>query len=153
MEKKHLGFLLVMLFFSTAAFSQLAVGVRGGTFGVDGNSYGGVEVSIQDIGNYEFDLGWISNDSWKVTGLKLFSLIGNEKKLSLYGGIGLGAGVNSANEFNANFALDAGISLRLIKILQLTLDYRPEWAMTNNSSNNTRFSWNNIALGVRIAFK
>jgi|LGVD01.1.fsa_nt_gb hypothetical protein len=147
------SFLVFIFFLSIDGNSQVAVGLRGGVFGVDGNSYGGVELSVQKIGSYEFDLGWISDGSWKLTGLKQFTLIGSKKAFSLYGGGGMGVGLDASSEFQANFALNAGLSLRLIKILQLTLDYRPEWAITGNTSNNTQFSWNNIALGVRIAFE
>jgi len=151
MKKRYLGLLLVVLMFSVSGFSQSAIGVRGGVFGIDGNSYGGLEVSYTKIGSMELNVGWTGSDAWKATYLKQFGLIGNANKFLLYAGLGVGAGAISS-QFHANLAVDAGISLRLLKFLQLSLDYRPEWAMTSNSYTETSFTWNNIALGVRLAF-
>lgn len=151
MMKKYLGTLVIALFLSVAGFSQSAIGVRGGVFGVDGNAYGGLEVSYTKIGSMELDLGWTGSDAWKLTFLKQFGLIGNADKFLLYAGLGAGAGAISS-QFHANVAVDVGISLKLLKFLQLSLDYRPEWAITSNSYNSTSFTWSNIALGVRFAF-
>ena len=151
MKKKYFGFLVALFLFSAVGFSQSAIGVRGGVFGVDGNSYGGLEVSYTKIGSMELNVGWTGSDAWKATYLKQFGLIGNADKFLLYAGLGVGAGAISS-KFHANLAVDVGVSLKLLKFLQLSLDYRPEWAMTSNSYNNTSFSWNNIALGVRFAF-
>jgi len=151
MIKKYFGLLVIVLLFSTAGFSQSAIGVRGGVFGVDGNAYGGLEVSYTRIGSMELDFGWTGSDAWKATYLKQFGLIGSPDKFLLYAGLGVGMGAVSS-QFHANAAVDVGISLKLLKFLQLSLDYRPEWAMTSNSYTETSFTWNNIALGVRFAF-
>ena len=151
MKKRYLGLLLVILMFSVDGFSQSAIGVRGGVFGVDGNSYGGLEVSYTKIGSMELDFGWTGADAYKFTFLKQFGLIGNAEKFLLYAGFGAGLGAISS-EFHANAAVDVGISLKFLKFLQVSLDYRPEWAITSNSYDSTSFSWNNIALGLRFAF-
>lgn len=154
--KKHFLITIIALVFASAGYSQTGIGIRGGMFGVDGNSYGGLEVSLQGIASYELDFGYIDGGNWKFTALKLFKLIGKREGFCLYAGLGAGAGlVNGTiieNEFHANLAVDVGVSLRILKFLQFTLDYRPEWAMTNNSYTDTAFEWGNIALGARIVF-
>lgn len=159
--KKSVLLLVVMLVFGLSnTYGQTAIGLRGGVFGVDGNSFGGAEISVQGIGNYEIDLGWIDSKngySWKITGLKLFHLLGNREKFSMYAGAGVGLGTNHRiikddNVFHANLAADLGVSWRVVKFLQLTLDYRPEWNLTK-SSTDTSFEWSNIALGVRYVLK
>jgi len=154
--KKHIFITIFALMFSASAFSQTGIGIRGGMFGVDGNSYGGLELSLQSIANYEIDFGYISGGNWKVTALKLFKLAGDEEFLCLYGGAGAGAGLVTTpvidDEFHANLALDLGVSIRVLDFLQFTLDYRPEWALTKNSYSDSAFEWTNVALGARFVF-
>ncbi|MEN8139432.1 MAG: hypothetical protein ABFR62_13480, partial [Bacteroidota bacterium] len=149
--KKILFISSLLLLFSLSGFSQNAIGIRGGVFGVDGNAYGGVEFSFQGIGSHEIDFGYISGGTWKFTGLKLWTLAGNRDRFSFYGGAGVGLGLQREH-FHANLAVDLGLSLRIVKFLQFTLDYRPEWALTKNSYVDDAFSWNNIALGFRFVF-
>jgi len=150
MMKKLLGLALLMML-SIGAYSQSAIGIRGGVFGVDGNSYGGLEVSYTRIGSMELDFGWTGNNSYKFTYLKQFGLVGDANNFLLYAGLGAGLGAISS-QFHANAAVDVGVSWKLLNFLQLSLDYRPEWAITSNSYTETSFSWNNIALGLRYAF-
>ncbi|MEN8228653.1 MAG: hypothetical protein ABFS38_10905 [Bacteroidota bacterium] len=131
-----------------SASAQTGIGARG-LFGVEGNSYGGIEISLQKIGKHEWDLGW-SNDSWKFTGLKLFNFIGGaDGGLGLYGGIGAGIGYsNHYDEFFGSFALDLGSYLWLGPI-QVGLDWRPEWNVFNYSGKDVSF---NVALSARLMF-
>ena len=151
MKRKYFGLFVALFLFSVAGYSQSAIGVRGGVFGIDGNSYGGLEVSYTKIGSMELDFGWTGADAYKFTFLKQFGLIGDANKFLLYAGLGAGLGAISS-EFHANAAVDVGISLKFLKFIQVSLDYRPEWAITTNSYDSTSFSWNNIALGLRFAF-
>ena len=136
---------LLMTMFATAG-AQTGIGARG-IWGLDGGAYGGLELSIQSIGRFEFDLGW-SNDSWKFTGLKLFNLIGGGK-FGLYGGFGAGIGYSNLNdEVFGTFAVDLGTYVRLGPI-QLGLDWRPEWNVFNAPNSDVSF---NLALSARLMF-
>lgn len=126
--------------------AQTAIGARG-LFGVEGNSYGGIELSIQKPGRVEFDLGW-ANDSWKFTGLKLVDFI-PRKNFALYGGIGGGLGYSRFyDEFFGSFALDIGTYV-LVGPIQIGLDWRPEWNVFNYPGNELSF---NVALSGRFLF-
>jgi hypothetical protein len=138
--------LLLILMFGTAS-AQIAIGARG-LFGMDGNAYGGVELSVQNIGRSEFDLGW-ANDSWKFTGLKLFNLLGG-RGMGLYAGIGGGLGYYRTQEYDevyGTLAVDLGSYLMLGPV-QLGLDWRPEWYVINHSGSNVS---SNVALSARLA--
>jgi len=127
--------------------AQWAVGARG-LLGVEGNAYGGVELSVQNIGRSEFDLGW-ANESWKFTGLKLFSLL-RAGSFGLYAGLGGGIGYYNTHvydEFYGTLALDLGTYLKVGPV-QLGLDWRPEWYVINYSRQDVGF---NLALSARLA--
>jgi hypothetical protein len=79
----------IFLFMISNLSGQTAIGARG-LFGVEGNSYGGAELSIQKPGRSEFDFGR-ANDSWKLTGLKLVNLT-RGRDYAIYGGVGGGLG-------------------------------------------------------------
>lgn len=137
------GLLAIMI---TSASAQTAIGARG-LFGVEGNSYGGIELSIQKPGRSEFDLGW-ANDSWKFTGLKLVNFI-PRRNFGFYGGIGGGLGyTHRYDELFGSFALDLGTYI-LIGPIQLGLDWRPEWNVFNYQGNDISF---NVALSGRLLF-
>ncbi|MCK4750989.1 MAG: hypothetical protein KAT15_28215 [Bacteroidales bacterium] len=126
--------------------AQTGIGARG-IFGVEGNSYGGVELSIQKLGRSEFDFGR-SNDSWKFTGLKLINIV-PRRNFALYGGIGGGVGYSRRyDELFGAFALDLGTYI-LIGPVQLGLDWRPEWNVFNYTGNDLSF---NVALSGRLVF-
>ncbi len=139
--------LIVLLFLAATqmADAQLALGVRG-ALGFDGNAYGGAEISFQNIDRFEADLGWM-NDSWKLTGLALHSFI-KGRSLGLYAGIGAGVGYNenSSNVF-LTLAADIGFYLRLLRFIQLGVDWRPEWAVINAPGNDFT---SNVALSIRF---
>jgi hypothetical protein len=136
---------LLLLFMAGTASAQLAIGARG-LFGVQGNAYGGVELSVQNIARSEFDLGW-ANDSWKFTGLKLFSLLGGERA-GFYAGLGGGIGYyNLYDELYGTFAADLGCFVMLGRV-QMGLDWRPEWYVINHSGSDVAF---NLALSARLA--
>lgn len=143
----YLTALVLVLMFGSAS-AQFAVGARG-LFGVEGNAYGGVELSVQKIGHSEFDLGW-ANNSWKFTGLKLFSLI-EGRGFGLYAGAGGGFGYYNTHVYDEVFgtlALDLG-SYVMLGPVQVGLDWRPEWYIINHSGSDVSF---NVALSVRLAF-
>ena len=130
----------------SSASAQTAIGARG-LFGVEGNSYGGVEFSVQKPGRSEFNFGR-ANESWKFTGLKLFNFI-PRRNFAMYGGIGGGIGYSDRYEdFFGSFALDLGAYV-LIGPIQLGLDWRPEWNLFNYSGNDVAF---NVALSGRFLF-
>jgi hypothetical protein len=138
---------VLLLFIFGVASAQWAIGARG-LFGVEGNAYGGVELSVQNIGRSEFDLGW-ANDSWKFTGLKLFSLLGG-RQMGLYAGLGGGIGYYNSHvydELYGTLAVDLGSYLMLGPV-QVGLDWRPEWYVINHSGSNVSF---NLALSARLA--
>jgi len=138
--------LLVLMFGSVSA--QFAVGARG-LCGVEGNAYGGVELSVQKIGRSEFDLGW-ANNSWKFTGLKLFNLLGGGG-FGLYAGAGGGFGYYNSHEYDEVFgtlALNLG-SYVMLGPVQVGLDWRPEWYIINHSGSDVSF---NVALSARLVF-
>ncbi|MEZ5071125.1 MAG: hypothetical protein R2751_09175 [Bacteroidales bacterium] len=146
---KTLRYTLLLIFvvsLSSLANGQTGIGARG-ILGVDGNAYGGGELSIQKLGRSEFDLGW-ANDSWKLTGLKLFEFTNNPGS-GIYGGIGGGLGYSDwYDEFFGNFALDLGAYI-LVGPIQLGLDWRPEWNVFNYWGNDVTF---NVALSGRFVF-
>jgi len=114
---------------------------------MDGNSYGGLEFSVQNPGEWEFDLG-SANDSWKATGLKHRSIV-DRRNLGVYWGGGFGLGYYEPyDEFFGSFALNLGSYMRLGH-LQLGLDWRPEWYFLNYSGNDLAF---NLALSGRWIF-
>ena len=137
----------IMLFTLFSGVSaQTGIGARG-IFGVEGNSYGGAELSLQKLGRYEFDMGW-ANDSWKLTGLKLVNVIPG-RNFAVYVGAGGGLGYTRRyDEVFGNFALDVGTYI-LIGPFQLGLDWRPEWYLLNYSGRDLSF---NLALSGRIVF-
>jgi hypothetical protein len=147
---KKLRYLIVavpLFFVLSAASAQWAIGARG-LFGVEGNAYGGVELSVQNIARSEFDLGW-ANDSWKFTGLKLFSLLGG-RGAGLYAGLGGGIGYYNSNlydEVYGTLAADLGCYVMLGPV-QVGLDWRPEWFVINHSGSDVSF---NLALSARLA--
>ena len=143
---KKIVFIFLLSATTTLAFSQIAIGARG-LFGVDGNAYGGLEVSLQKPGQSEFDLGFL-NDSWKFTGLKQFSLLPS-RDLGLYLGAGFGIGYYEPHdEVFANFAGNLGTYV-ILGPVQLGLDWRPEWNFFNTPGNDLIF---NVALSGRIVF-
>lgn len=118
-----------------------------GIFGIEGNAYGGVELSLQKLRRHEFNFGW-ANESWKFTGLKLVNFVPC-RNFGLYGGIGGGVGYTRRyDEVFGTFALDLG-SYILIGPVQLGLDWRPEWNLFNYPGNDLAF---NLALSGRIVF-
>lgn len=126
--------------------AQVGIGARG-IFGVEGNSYGGVEFSVQKLGRSEFDFG-LSNDSWKFTGLKLIQIVPG-RNFAMYGGIGGGLGYsNRYDELFGSFALDLGTYI-LLGPVQLGLDWRPEWNVFNYPGHELSF---NVALSGRLVF-
>jgi hypothetical protein len=136
-----------LLFVFGVASAQWAIGARG-LLGVEGNAYGGVELSVQNIARSEFDLGW-ANDSWKFTGLKLFSLLGG-KGAGLYAGLGGGIGYYNSVEYDEAYgtlAADLGGYVMLGPV-QVGLDWRPEWFVINHSGSDVSF---NLALSARLA--
>ncbi len=138
---------LLLILMLGSASGQIAVGARG-LFGVEGNAYGGVELSVQNIGRSEFDLGW-ANNSWKFTGLKLFNLL-RSGSFGLYAGAGGGIGYYNSHEYDEIFgtlALNLGSYLMLGPV-QVGLDWRPEWYIINHSGSDVSF---NVALGARLA--
>ena len=129
-----------------SASAQTAIGARG-LFGVEGNSYGGAEFSIQKPGRSEFDFG-LANNSWKFTGLKLVNII-PRRNFAFYGGIGGGLGYSRwYDEFFGSFALDLGTYV-LVGPVQIGLDWRPEWNVLNYPGRDVSF---NLALSGRILF-
>ncbi len=139
---------LLATIFITTASAQTGIGVRG-LFGIEGNAYGGAEISLQKIGRHEWDLGW-SNDSWKFTGLKLFNFLGsNTGGFGLYGGLGAGIGYsNTYDQMFGSFALDLGTYIWAGPI-QVGLDWRPEWNVFNYPGKDVSF---NLALSARLMF-
>jgi hypothetical protein len=138
--------LLLIIMGVIPSMAQVGIGVRG-IFGVEGNSYGGAEFSVQKLGRSEFDFG-LSNDSWKFTGLKLVNIV-PRRNFALYGGIGGGLGYsNRYEELFGSFALDLGTYI-LIGPVQLGLDWRPEWNVFNYPGNDLSF---NVALSGRLVF-
>lgn len=138
----------VLLLAFASASAQTGIGVRG-LFGIDGNAYGGAELTYQKIGRSEFDLGW-ANDSWKLTGLKLFNLL-SSGGYGIYAGVGGGLGyykTHTYSEWYGTLAVDLGSYLMLGPI-QLGLDWRPEWYVINHTGNNVGF---NLALSARLVF-
>ena len=130
-----------------SASAQWAVGARG-LLGIEGNAYGGLELSVQNIGRSEFDLGW-ANESWKFTGLKLFRLL-RSRSFGLYAGLGGGMGYYNTHvydEFYGTLAVDLGTYLKFGPV-QLGLDWRPEWYVINHSGSDVSF---NVALSARLA--
>jgi len=143
---KYIAAACLVALMITSVSAQTAIGARG-LFGVDGNSYGGAELSIQKPGRSEFDLGW-ANDSWKFTGLKLINIIPRHN-FALYGGIGGGLGYSRRyDEFFGSFALDLGAYV-LVGPVQVGLDWRPEWNVFNYPGSELSF---NVALSGRILF-
>jgi len=135
-----------LIIICSVASAQTGIGARG-IFGVEGNSYGGVELSIQKLGRSGFNFGR-ANESWKFTGLKLVNFI-PRRNFALYGGVGGGLGyTNRYDEWFGAFALDLGAYI-LIGPLQLGLDWRPEWNVFNYPGQDLTF---NVALGGRLVF-
>lgn len=133
-------------FVITSVSAQTAIGARG-LFGVEGNSYGGVEISLQKPGRSEFDFGR-ANESWKFTGLKLINIV-PRRNFALYGGVGGGVGYSERyDELFGSFALDLGTYI-LIGPIQLGLDWRPEWNVFNYPGQDVSF---NVALSGRFLF-
>ena len=148
MKKLRFYFTVFLLagMFGTAS-AQWAVGARG-LFGVEGNAYGGLELSVQNIGRSEFDFGW-ANESWKFTGLKLFSLLRN-RSFGLYAGLGGGIGYFNTpvyDELYGTLAMNLGTYLKAGPV-QVGLDWRPEWYVINYSGKDVSF---NVALSARLA--
>lgn len=128
------------------ASAQVGIGIRG-LFGVEGNSYGGAELSVQALGRSEFDLGR-ANDSWKLTGLKLVRF-SKSTNFGFYGGIGGGLGYTERyDEWFGTFALDLGTYL-LFGPIQVGLDWRPEWNVFSYPGKDVAF---NVALSGRLVF-
>lgn len=144
--KRYILFICISFLFSASAISQVGIGARG-IFGVDGNSYGGLEFSIQKPGQYEFDLG-VLNDSWKATGLKHYAFV-QRRNFGVYGGGGLGLGYyDRFDELFGTFALNLGSYVMLGRV-QMGLDWRPEWNFFNAPGNDLSF---NLALSARWVF-
>lgn len=138
--------MLFITLLATSASAQVAVGGRG-ILGIDGNAYGGFELSLQKIDRWEFDLGKV-NTSWKATGLKLFPLL-DRKRIGIYVGGGLGmAYYDPFDEVYFNLAGNLG-SFIIVGPIQLGLDWRPEWNFYNPPNNNLGF---NLALSARWVF-
>ncbi|MQP24166.1 hypothetical protein GFJ94_03705 [Flavobacterium sp. LMO8] len=157
--------MLLSLAFSSQAqdISKNALGLRIG----DNDGFGG-EISYQrgldDNNRLEFDLGWRNSkyvDAIKLVGL--YQWVWNiEGGFNWYAGAGAGAGSWSYNKNGVSdsgvFILatgDIGIEYNLKEIpLQLSLDFRPEIYLNNNSDN--QFRENNfgpdLGLGVRYKF-
>jgi len=144
--KRILILSVAILLFAVNIEAQVGVGARG-LFGTDGNAYGGVELSIQKLGKYEFDLGTM-NDSWKATGLKLFPFIQN-RNLGLYGGGGVGIGYyEPQDDIFGSLALNLGGYIMIGRV-QLGLDWRPEWSFSYPYERSLGF---NTAFSVRWVF-
>ena len=145
--KRYILFPFVLLFFSLGTMAQTGIGARG-ILGFDGNAYGGLEFSIQNLGHYELDLGFLE-ESWKLTALKHYSFVKTDN-FGVYGGGGIGLGYyDNFNELFGTFALNIGSYLMLGR-LQLGLDWRPEWNFFNAPSHDLAF---NGALSARWVFK
>lgn len=142
---KRMIFLLLTLFFlNNEASAQVGIGMRG-IFN-SGNAAGGLELSIQKLGAYEFDFGGTFDGSWKFTGLWMPLCLG--KQLTFFGGMGAGIG-SARGAFTANVAADLGIAFHVSRA-RFSLDWRPEWGLTPHSHHNTDFNWGNFALGIRF---
>jgi hypothetical protein len=143
--KKSIALASFILICSVAS-AQTGIGARG-IFGMEGNSYGGAEFSIQKLGRSEFNFGR-ANQSWKFTGLKLVNFTSG-RNFALYGGVGGGLGyTNRYDEWFGSFALDLGTYV-LIGPVQLGLDWRPEWNVFNYPGNDLSF---HVALSGRLVF-
>lgn len=144
--KKYILISIIALVSALAVQAQTGIGARG-ILGVDGNAYGGLEFSIQKIGEYELDLGLIG-DSWKITGLKHVSIV-DRNNFGVYGGGGIGIGYyDRFDELFGTFALNLGSYIMLGR-LQVGLDWRPEWNFFNAPGNELSF---NLALSARWVF-
>lgn len=144
--KKIILFFGLIIFSSITLKAQTGIGARG-LLGLDGNAYGGLEFSIQKIGQYEIDLGLLG-DSWKATGLKLVSFV-ESNNFGVYGGGGIGLGYyDRFDELYGTFALNIGSYIMLGR-LQVGLDWRPEWNFFNAPGNELTF---NLALSARWEF-
>jgi hypothetical protein len=144
--KRSVLFLIMISMFVASIHAQVGVGGRG-VFGVDGNAYGGFELSLQKIDRWEFDLGTV-NESWKATGLKLFPLL-DRKRIGVYAGGGLGmAYYEPFDDLYFNLAANLG-SFIIVGPVQLGLDWRPEWNFYNPPKNNLGF---NVAMSARWVF-
>lgn len=144
--KKIYTLLLFVLFISTAGYSQVATGLRAR---VDDDSFGGVEFSVQSIGDYEFDLGWNRYNNWQLTGIKQVSFYNHEQQFDFYVGGGASLGVVSSI-FKADLVLNIGTTVEFLRYFQLGLDYRPEFRITDISTE--RFNWKNVGLSFRVLF-
>ena len=143
---RYIAALLIAILLTSSIKGQIGIGARG-IFGVEGNSYGGVELSIQSPGKSEFDFGR-SNDSWKLTGLKLINFT-HSSNFGFYGGVGGGLGYTQRyDEWFGSFALNLGTYI-MIGPIQLGLDWRPEWNAFNYPGNDLSF---NVALSGRLVF-
>ncbi len=144
--KRFIIIAFIAMFSAIALQAQVGVGARG-ILGVDGNAYGGLELSIQKPGQYEIDFGRM-NESWKITGLKHYAFV-DRKNFGVYGGGGLGIGYyDSFDEMFGTFALNVGSYIMLGR-LQTGLDWRPEWNFFNAPGNDLSF---NLALSARWIF-
>lgn len=141
---KHTISILALLLFVNITLSAQeytkAIGVRG-VFGYDHYQYAGAELSFQKdvkkIGRSEFDFGWYASNQWdalKFTGIRQWKMV-NKSKFHFYGGVGGAAGYvmfpYAENDFFATVNLNLGVDYRL-GLLQLGLDWRPEWTIINN---------------------
>ena len=127
------------------SFSQSGIGIRG-VFGYSGEAYGGAAISYQDIGKYEINGSW-NSQSFGLSALKLFELI-DANAITIYTGIGGGAGTSDFNNFQAILSGDIGMSI-LMGPIQFSVDWRPGYEIINPDDSPWKL---NFGFAIRFMF-
>ncbi len=140
--------------------SEHALGLRLGSSGGFGTEIS-YQRGLSENNRLELDLGWTSRnhyDAFKLTGL--YQWVWNiEGGFNWYAGFGAGLGSVDGSDDNdwkdddnglfVNAAGNIGIEYNFDFPLLLSLDFRPEFGIINNYSDNDDFD---IALGIRYQF-